>query len=87
MTDIVERLRQWAGFGYGVEASAAMREAADEITRLRAENERLRAALEAWNHAVRIDVLMEGPRYMGVSGEAGKRAWEMTRAALKEDCK
>jgi recombinational DNA repair ATPase RecF len=39
MTDIVERLRKWSVFGYGVEASADMREAADEITTLRAEVE------------------------------------------------
>ena len=35
MNDIVERLRKWAGFGYGAEASETMREAADEIERLR----------------------------------------------------
>ena len=49
------------------------------------EIERLRAALEAWNSAVRVDVLMEGPRYMGVSGTAGARAWELTRAALTQE--
>lgn len=37
MTDIVDRLRKWSVFGYGVEASADMKEAADEITKLRAE--------------------------------------------------
>lgn len=52
------------------------------IENLRATNERYREALEAWNSAVRVDVLMEGPRYMGVSGTAGARAWELTRAAL-----
>ena len=35
MSDIVERLRKWSVFGYGVEASADMKEAADEIERLR----------------------------------------------------
>ena len=35
MTDIVERLRRWAKFGYGVEASHDMESAADEIERLR----------------------------------------------------
>lgn len=34
MSDIVGRLRQWAKFGYGVDASATMIEAADEIERL-----------------------------------------------------
>ncbi len=52
------------------------------ITRLRAEVERLRAALEAWDAAVRIDVLMEGPRYMGIEPSRGRQAWELTRAAL-----
>ena len=51
--------------------------AADEI-------ERLRAALEAWNAAVRKDVLMEGPRYMGVDLTRGRDAWELTKAILKE---
>lgn len=41
MTDIVERLRKWAGFGYGAEASETMREAADEIERLREALQRL----------------------------------------------
>ena len=35
MTDIVERLRYWSGFGYGAAASKDMRKAADEIERLR----------------------------------------------------
>lgn len=46
--------------------------------------EKLEAALRAWESAVRVDVLMEGPRYMGVSREAGRRAWELTRAALED---
>lgn len=41
MTDIVERLRQWSEFGYGVEATATMKEAAAEIERLRAALERI----------------------------------------------
>jgi len=47
MTDIVERLRQWSEFGYGVEASATMKEAADEIERLRAD---LRLAVMSDSH-------------------------------------
>ena len=51
MTDIVEKLRApayWmSGSSEGHEGeNSAPREAADEITRLRAENEKLRAALE-----------------------------------------
>jgi len=57
----------------------------EELQDCYAEIERLRAALEAWNNAVRIDVLMEGPCYMGVSRAAGARAWELTRAALAEE--
>jgi hypothetical protein len=55
-----------------------------EIKRLTAEVERLRAVLEAWDDAVRIDVLMEGPRYMGVDLRRGSDAWEKTKAVLKE---
>lgn len=58
--------------------------ALDEVVKLRARIERLEKALRAWESAVRVDVLMEGPRYMGVSGGAGERAWKMTRAALGE---
>jgi phage host-nuclease inhibitor protein Gam len=126
MSDIVERLRN------GIKAAtlndwdferteADMAEAADEITRLRAEVERLRAeavgqytdglhdgadaaadtwekqiaaltarvaqlegALQAWDDAVRIDVVMEGPRYMGVDYRRGFIAWEKTCAALTQ---
>jgi hypothetical protein len=53
-----------------------------EIASLKAEVERLREALEAWNAAVRIDVLMEGPRYMGVEPSRGREAWELARTAL-----
>jgi hypothetical protein len=55
-----------------------------EIDQKNAEIKRLRAALEAWNAAVRKDVLMEGPRYMGVDLTRGRHAWELTKAALKE---
>ena len=54
-----------------------------ENATLRAENKRLREALEAWNSAVQVDLLREGYRYMGVSDEAGRRAWELTYAVLK----
>lgn len=36
MTDIVKKLHQWSQFGYGVEATATMKDAAAEIERLRA---------------------------------------------------
>ena len=57
--------------------------AADEITRLTAENEKLLAALNLYREAVRIDVTMEGPRFMGLNGSALKRAWDADRATLE----
>ena len=45
MIDLVERLRVAAQYGTDDDAAEMLREAADEIERLRAENERLRAAL------------------------------------------
>lgn len=62
--------------------TAAFEFAMAEITRLRAEVERKDAALRAWDDAVRVDVTMEGPFYMGVSSTLGRQAWELTRAAL-----
>lgn len=62
MSDIVERLRQRKGFWsnggvwmMGTAADVDCAEAADEIDRLRAENERLRAALEAVLKGVQWD--------------------------------
>jgi hypothetical protein len=60
-----------------------MLEAADEITRLTARVAKLEGALQAWDDAVKIDVVMEGPRYMGVDYRRGFIAWEKTLAALK----
>ena len=45
MSDLVERLRVAAQYSTDDDAAEMMREAADEIEQLRAENERLRAAL------------------------------------------
>ena len=72
-------------------------EAADEITRRRADNihlhiknihlrvevKRLRAALDLYREAVRIDVTMEGPKFMGSSVSALKRAWDADRARAR----
>jgi hypothetical protein len=49
---------------------------ADEVTRLR-------AALELWHLATKINVTMEGPQYMGVSYILGRQAWERTRDVLE----
>lgn len=56
-----------------------------EAARLAEENATLRAALEAWDYAVRVNLTMEGPSYAGVSSGYGKKAWELTRAALEAD--
>lgn len=78
MTDIVERLRRLEVNPFSTHPKRMLEEAADEITRLR-------AALELWHHAVKIDVTMEGPQYMGVSSILGRQAWERTRAALQQE--
>lgn len=54
MSDLVERLRKWAGFGYGAEASETMREAADEIERLREELKSLVDWEEPLHRALRL---------------------------------
>lgn len=83
MTRIVERLRENAVWFrgepdvIGPSVKLLVEEAADEI-------DRLRAALDAWMDAVRIDVTMEGPHHMGVSSTLGRKAWELSRAALGE---
>lgn len=79
MTDIVEWLRASCARTTVIDITR-LDEAADEITRLR-------AALELWHHAVKIDVTMEGPQYMGVSSILGRQAWERTRAALQQEVK
>ena len=53
------------------------------IRHQKAEIERLRAALELYRDAVRIDATMEGPRFMGANSSALKRAWDADRAALE----
>lgn len=47
------------------------------------EIERLRAVLDLYREAVRIDVTMEGPKFMGSNVSALKRAWDADRAALE----
>ena len=42
----------------------------------------LKTTLELYRDAVVIDVLMEGPRFMGANSSALRRAWEYDRAAL-----
>lgn len=49
----------------------------------RTENMKLRAALELYRDAVRIDATMEGPKFMGANSSALKRAWDADLAALE----
>jgi len=65
MSDVVERLRAWeplVASGYEVPAAAqAMSEAADEIERLRAENERLNMELQISQIAIRNHAAAQDP--------------------------
>ena len=63
---------------------AVVRAAGEKYKLLTAENEKLRAALDLYREAVRIDVTMEGPIFMGSNASALKRAWDADRAALEE---
>lgn len=89
MTDIVERLRElstWERRRHGVPADVAMDQAANDITRLRAENERLRAALRPFA-SIKADV---GDGFRGLPDtvivriEASVRELKAARAALEE---
>ena len=42
----------------------------------------LSGVLDLYREAVRVDVKMEGPQFMGCNTSALKRAWEADRAAL-----
>lgn len=57
--------------------------AGEKCKLLTAEVEKLRAALNLYREAVRIDVTMEGPKFMGLNGSALKRAWDADRATLE----
>lgn len=72
MTDIVERLRLLVPS----DPSGACIDAIKLI-------ESQRAVLELYRNAVRIDVTMEGPKFMGANSTALKRAWDADLAALE----
>jgi FtsZ-binding cell division protein ZapB len=57
----------------------------EEVVRQAATIERLRAALDLYREAVRIDATMEGPRFMGANSSALKRAWDADCAALAKE--
>lgn len=49
-----------------------------------AKRDALREALALYRDAVRVDVQMDGPKFMGSNVSALKRAWEADRALTKE---
>jgi hypothetical protein len=66
------------------ECERQFQEKVQEIITLTARVAELEGALQAWEDAVRIDVVMEGPRYIGVDYRRGFIAWEKTLAALTQ---
>lgn len=84
MTDIVVRLRDWEEYDEG-KINDARVEAADEITRLRAENEKLRAALLPFARikAGRGDDFSKWPDTVIIRIEASVRELKAARAALE----
>lgn len=86
----VESIQMQAALGYGILAEDERHIIPSNpfkcgtCDRARAEVERLRAALEAWNDAVLVNVVMEGPRYAGTHWKRAEAAWEKARAALEE---
>jgi hypothetical protein len=62
-------------------AEAALSAARAEVTDAKdAEIKRLRDVLDLYREAVRVDVKMEGPRFMGANSSALKRAWDADAA-------
>ena len=49
-----------------------------------AEIRKLRAALELWQDAVKVHVMMEGPMFVSVMNRPAKLAWDNARAALAQ---
>lgn len=89
MTDIVDQLRDLAA----IDNCQTSIEAADEITRLRAENERLRAANETWAIAYHAEyyanerlraALKPILNYPNIREKIGNQLYDLGCAALKE---
>ena len=64
---------------------AAIERLEAQLAAAEAKAARLETALTLYREAVKIDVKMEGPRFMGVNSSALKRAWEADRAALEAE--
>lgn len=86
--ELVKRLRGRIQYVYGGNGNLLELsdddciEAAAELTRLRERNAELEKAMVLYREAVRIDPLMEGPRFAGANSSALRRAWEHDRAAI-----
>lgn len=63
---------------------AWLNEQTHAMERLKAENAKLRAALEAWYNACQVDALMSGP-IVKVSHIKAQNAWTLTCAALNTE--
>lgn len=69
------------------QAQALQLDAVAELMRASASEAKcdaLREALALYRDAVRIDVQMDGPKFMGSNASALKRAWEADRALSQE---
>lgn len=66
------------------QVEAALVTVADALLAAEAKCDALREALALYRDAVRIDVQMDGPKFMGSNVSALKRAWEADRALTKE---
>lgn len=62
----------------------ALTAAAAALTAAEARIKMLEEALDLYRAAVRIDVQMDGPKFMGSNASALKRAWEADRALSQE---
>ena len=76
-----ERLRTYALKAFTVIEAEFWQQNSD-LGKALLENEKLRAVLELYREAVRIDATMEGPKFMGSNTSALKRAWDADLAAL-----
>ena len=54
----------------------------EEILELKKTVGQLEQELQAYRDSVRIDVQMDGPKFMGCNVSQLRRAWEMTKVSL-----
>ena len=85
MADIVERLRLLAAVDNcqaSLEAAAEIEQNRIDLEEYRRDVERLINLLNLYRDAVRIDVKMTGPKFLGSNASALKRAWEADMAVF-----